>query len=139
MDWVEPTLEEANTIDDETDFPIVGIIKALSCEERKLISDSLLFKKEFFRDYLGRQEKWINDFEWFWTINHNGEYDNSKCNDSLLESHELERYRLFYAAKYPERMEIIHQNERTFKFLEETSFAIRIIKDYIEMKNKRNN
>jgi|WetSurMetagenome_2_1015567.scaffolds.fasta_scaffold682329_1 hypothetical protein len=134
MDWVDPTLEEVKAIDEEFDFPIVGIIKALSSEERKLISDSLLFKPDFRGDYLKRQEKWINDFKWFWSKNHNGSLESSCCNDDLLKSRELERYRLFYAAKYPERMDIIHPNERTSRFLEETTYAVRIIRDYIEMK-----
>lgn len=134
MDWQDPTIQEVKTLHDKSDFAIIGVIKAISPEDRKLIYNSLIFKSEFREVYLKEQEPWIKDFNWLWGINHCKEvYEPSRCNDDLLESHELERYRLYYAAKYPERMEIIHINRRTLDYLLETEDVLKVVRSIISM------
>jgi hypothetical protein len=135
MDWKDPTEQEVKNLHDKLDFPIIGIIKALSPEDRKLISDSLLYKPEFKEEYLKEQKGWIEEFKWFWGKNHNKNPSEFSMDFSVdyIKSAEGERYRLYYSAKYPERMEVIHINRRTLDFLTEVEDAIKVVKSYIEL------
>lgn len=66
MDWKEPTEEEKRAIHDPLDIPIIGVIKGLSCDDKKLIYDSISVKPEYREDYDLTQKPWISDFKKYW-------------------------------------------------------------------------
>jgi hypothetical protein len=130
MDWCEPTEEEKKAIHNALDLPIIAIIKGLSCEDRKSIYDSLAVKSEYMDDFMKNQEPWISDFKKYWGENHKKDPDQCpEFGTDFLISHEYERFRLYYAAKHPERVRIERaDNKRALEFMIETSDAIRVSK-----------
>jgi len=128
MDWKEPTEEEKRAIRDSRDIPIIAVIKGLTPEDRKLIYDSIRIKSEYEKDFEKTQEPWIEDFKTYWGENHHR--DPSSCTEEFstdfLNSCEYQRFRLYYAAKYPERIEINHVNRRTLDFFVESEEFLRI-------------
>ncbi|VVB82797.1 Uncharacterised protein [uncultured archaeon] len=127
MDWQEPTEEEKRAIRDSRDIPIIAVIKGLSCEDRKLIYDSIAVKSEYETDFMKTQEPWIEDFKTYWGENHHQDpSDSPEFGNDFVNSREYERFRLYYAAKHPDRIEIKHLNRRTLDFFVETEEFLRI-------------
>ncbi|MEK6827158.1 MAG: hypothetical protein AABX99_01590 [Nanoarchaeota archaeon] len=128
MDWQDPTEEERKAIHDPSDIPIICVIKGLSCEYRKLIYDSIRVKSEYEKDFEETQLPWISDFKEYWGENHHKDPDS--CTDEFstdfFNSREYERFRLYYAAKHPDRIEIKKVNRRALEFLLEIDEAIKI-------------
>jgi len=130
MDWMEPTEQEKKAVRDPLDIPIIAVIKGLGCEDRKLIYDSIRVKEDYQADFMETQGFWISDFKEYWIENHNYQ-DPTGCvefGNDLVNSKEFERFRLYYAAKYPERIEIKKVNKRVLEFLLETEEFMRIEK-----------
>ena len=128
MDWNNPTEAEKKAIRDLRDIPIIAVIKGLSCEDRKLIYDSIKVKDEYRDDFMKSQEPWISDFKEYWGQNHHQDPDicSGEFSTDYLNSHENERFRLYYAAKHPDRVEIKKVHRRVLEFLLETEEFIRI-------------
>ena len=127
---MDPTEEEKKAIHDPLDIPIIAVIKGLDCDDRKLIYDSIKIKDEYKDDFMKTQEPWISDFKKYW--GENNHKDPSSCSDEFskdyLKSHEYERFRLYYAAKHQDRIEIKKVNRKTLEFFLETEEFIRIEK-----------
>jgi hypothetical protein len=132
MDWKEPTEDEIRAAHDSSDLPIIAIIKGLSSEDRKLIYNSLSVKEDHKEDFMKTQEPWIRDFKHYWRQNHCDEDPDSNPQEfsaDYLKSCENERFRLYYAAKYPDRVRIEHpENTRALEFMLETCNAVEISK-----------
>ena len=142
MDLIEPTEEEKKAIHDLHDLPIIAIIKGLSSEDRKLIYDSIAVKQDYKKDFGNIQLPWISDFKHYWAQNHkyDPELDPARFSDDYIRSHECERFRLYYAAKYPERVVIEKpQNVKALEFMIETAQAIRMSKLISDLPKLLNN
>ena len=129
MDWTTPTPEEIRAIHDPSDLQIIAIIKGLSPADRKLIYDSLRVKEEHRPDFDKSQEPWIRDFKHYWRENHCQDPDiaTGEFSTDYLTSCQNERFRLYYAAKHPDRVRIEHpENVRALEFLVETHDAIQL-------------
>jgi hypothetical protein len=103
----------------------------LSPEDRKLIYNSISVKEEYRKEYDNRQLPWISDFKGYWAKNHDNKDPDEFVHEfsvDFLKSCENERYRLYYAAKYPERVEIKKVNRKVLEFLLETEEFLRIEK-----------
>ena len=127
---MEPTEQEKKAVRDPLDIPIIAVIKGLSCDDRKLIYDSIRVKEDYKDDFMSLQKPWISDFKEYWSENHNHQ-DPDGCvefGNDLVNSKEFERFRLYYAAKYPERVEIKNVNQRTLEFFLEAEEFMRIEK-----------
>ena len=128
MDWKDLNDEEKKAIRDSRDVPIIAVIKGLACEDRKLIYDSIKIKSEYEPDYNESQRPWISDFKGYWKENNHK--DPEVCSEEFsadfIKSHEYERFKLYYAAKHPERVEIKHINRRTLDFFAEIEDFLRI-------------
>jgi hypothetical protein len=125
-DWHSPTPQEIKAIHDPYDIPIISVIDGLPCKDRKLIYDSIEVKDEHKEEYNHRQLSWISDFKEYWSENHNNQ-DTTGCAEfgtDFINSKEFERFRLYYAAKHPERMNITGINKRTLDFFVEVEEAI---------------
>jgi len=131
MDWCEPTEDEKKALRNKEDLPIIGVIKGLNSEDLQLIYESLAVKDEYRKDYMETQTTWISDFKGYWGVNHKQDPDTSpEFGTDLLNSHEPQRFRLYYAAKYPERVEVRKIHRKTLDFLIETEDALKVVKAY---------
>jgi hypothetical protein len=131
MDWCELTEEEKKALKNKEDLPIIGVIKGLNSEDLQSIYESLAVKEEYREDFMKTQITWISDFKGYWGVNHNRDPDTSpEFGIDFLNSHEPQRFRLYYAAKYPERVEIRKIRRKTLDFLTETEDAIKVVKAY---------
>jgi hypothetical protein len=140
MKYEVPTEEEKRAIHDPSDLPIIALIKGLSEEERKLIYNSIKIKFCYQSDFEERQMPWIGDFKHYWKENNHKdpEVDTGEFSTAFLQSHEYERFRLYYAAKYPDRVIIDKpQNVRALEFMIETNNAIEVSKLISALPNKK--
>lgn len=123
MDWHTPTAEEIKAIRDPADIPIISVVDGINDQDRKLIYDSLEIKEEYKSDFMKVQTLWLSDFKNYWGKNHHKEPDGcEEFGNDLVNSHEYERFRLYYAGKHPERINI-KINKRVLEFLLETEQA----------------
>lgn len=130
-EWAEPTAEEKKAIRNPLDIPIIAVIKGVSPEDRKLIYDSIDVKDEFRGHYKELQLPWVSDFKGYWAKNHNNKDPDEYVGEFIEDykkSCENERYRLYYAAKYPEKIEIKKVNRKVLEFLLEAEEFLRIEK-----------
>jgi hypothetical protein len=124
MDWHNPTIEEIKAIHNPADIPVISVVDGLTNEDRKLIYDSLEIKPEYKSDFTNVQTLWLSDFKNYWGKNHKIEPDGcEEFGNDLVNSHEYERFRLYYAAKHPEGVIIKKVNKKVLEFLLETEQA----------------
>jgi hypothetical protein len=138
-DWHDPTPQEIKAIHNISDVPIIAVIDGLSCEDRKLIYDSIVVKEEYKEDFKNIQIPWMGEFKGYWRENHDNKNPTGcpEFGTDLVNSHEYERSRLYYAAKYPDRVDFKNKNKRTLEFFWEVDSAIKIgnaIISYLQIK-----
>lgn len=127
MDWHDPTEQEKKAIHNVLDCPIVAIIDGLTPGDRKKIYDSIWIKDEHKVEYNHLQIPWISDFKEYWGEKHCQDPDtSSRFSEEYLESGECERYKLYYAVKNPDKIEIRKVNRRVLEFFLEADEVIKI-------------
>ncbi|VVB84009.1 Uncharacterised protein [uncultured archaeon] len=129
MYWEKLTSAERKLIKEPSDFPIISLIKSLSCLERNVIYNSIRIKEEHQEEYKKMQEPWVDDFKELWGENHKRNPDEypAEFSTDFLESGEYERYRLYYSARNPQNIEIIKVNPITSEFLAKAIETISIV------------
>ena len=104
------TPNQEGALHDKKDYFIISFINALSSEKAEKIYCSIGPKKEYRKEYMENQVKWVCDFKEFWGENHHEDPESPKCikqfNSDLVNSKEYIRYKLYEIAKHPEKMEI---------------------------------
>jgi len=131
MEWAEPTEQEKRAIHNPLDIPIIAVIKGVNPEDRKLIYDSIDLKEEFREHYKELQLPWVSDFKGYWAKNHDNKDPDEYSGEFIADykkSCEFERFKLYYAAKYPNNIIIKHVNRRDLEFLLETDEFLRVEK-----------
>jgi hypothetical protein len=103
--WNNLSEEEKRAIHDPRDYPIISVIKKLSHEQVRDIAKSVRVKDDFLTHYLKEQKLWIRDAKWYMGINLNRDVSNLELADEILERGLGEKFRLYYAAKYPTNIE----------------------------------
>jgi hypothetical protein len=139
MDWHDPTPQEIKAIHNVYDVPIIAVIDGLSEEDRKFLYNSIVVREEYKEDFKNIQILWMGDFKGYWKENHQNK-DPTECpefGDDFVKSCEYERSRLYYAAKYPDRVDLKNKSKRTLEFFLEIDSAIKIgnaIISYLKIK-----
>ncbi len=121
--WHNLSIEERGVIDNEEDCPIISVIDGLSYDFLERVYHSLELKKFFFKEYLKEEKKWGEKNKYLWGAEHHK--NPSICSDyvqDFIDSRLPQRFRLYYAAKNPNRFEK-NFNEETKLFFSEVYFA----------------
>lgn len=128
VDWKDLTEKQIQAIRDKSAIPIIAVIDGISSEDRKLIYNSIITKPEYAKHFEELQSPWISDFKGYWGKDHDKNPDDcvSEFSTDYLKSCECERFRLYYAAKYPERVEITKVSRRVLEFFLEADEFMRI-------------
>jgi hypothetical protein len=128
MDWINLPEQEIKAIHDKRDYPLISLIKSLSDQERGLIDKSIIVKDEYKGEYIHLQEPWIRDFKTYWRENHHKNPTGCvEFGEDLTKSGEGERYKLYYSAHNPDKIEVIKVNSKTLEFLSKAIETVKIV------------
>jgi len=124
--WHELSEEERKAVRNPTDCPIISVIDGLSPEDRGQIYNSIKVKPNYYIDFAKTQKAWMEDLCWY--MGQKLKKDVRNCKEFLEEINGAfhERFRLYYAAKNPNNIEIIKVNQKTLEFLLEVEEVIKI-------------
>lgn len=132
--WRDLKPDELKAIHNREDYPIIAVVDGLSEDERKEIYSSIKVKPDYCNDFAQQQTTWINDLCYYL-----GQKLGKDAKDCQELSQEIngpfhERFRVYYAAKYPNRIEVFKVNRLTLDFLTEIDDINRLEKLVINQK-----
>ena len=95
--WHDLTDEEKNAIHNPGDYPIISVIKGIPQGVLNKL-DALLVSLSSDKSFFNEELPWVRDFLW---------YKNEKkaCGDNSSWGRMCIEYRLYFAAKHPDRIE----------------------------------
>jgi len=121
--------QEKKAIHDPKDYPIFSFIKSLFPDERKKIDKVMRVKDAFLSHYNQTEKTWISDCRLYTDQNlrkegleHSPDIVEGLVVREILQGDLGERFKLYYGAKYPKRMNF-SDSEELSDFLEEIEIA----------------
>jgi len=135
--WAELTEGEKKVIRDKREYPIFSVIKGMPNETRKEIYNSMRVKDVFSGVYGHTEAGWVSFFEDCYCEKHGITREELRRN--CPESNKLkvdeateflcsalpERFKLYFAAKFRDEMDIIHLNDKTDAFFFQVDYYLR--------------
>lgn len=116
--------KEVGAVQDKEDYPLLSVIYGLSSKDLDLIYHTIFIdskNKSLFHDYMFKQEKWLEDFRYYYCMN---KHQDVSCTNEFCESLRegpTKTYRLYFAAKHPDKVDFCEKVqegcEKTMAFL----------------------
>lgn len=122
---------EKKAIRNPEDYPIISTIDGLSKKDLSMINRAIFIDSknhELFHEYMDEEKPWVTDFQHYYGENHKDLVDavhtTSFC-DEFKHSNLCKRYRLYFAAKHPNKIEIL----KKYKGYEKANIFLSLVKE----------
>ena len=126
--WYDLSSEEERAIRDPEDYPVISFIDGIPHDGneglRKKVYSSIIFKQRYRKEYMDMQERWICDFEEYWGIDHHrNPLGSREFGNDLVNGAQYERFRLYFATKFPYKMKIRKRSPEVRKFFRQAKIV----------------
>lgn len=123
--WHELSDKEKKAIHNSRDYIFISVIDGIPGRLLDVIYKSIQIRDEYRCFYNELQKQWISDMIWYLGEKIHGDARRSQeLSEKMLEEHLCERFRLYFAAKNPNKIEVIHENKFVRDFLSEVNREI---------------